>query len=1834
MIRFLTYFLFSIVFTTNSTKNLAPSLKINNLENEEITTSDTSFLKELEEKYLTTHQQFQAEKVYVQLDKTQYQPGETIWFNAFVRNANTNLPTEASEIVHVELYAPNGSVIKNFQLNIKDGMARGDILLNVDVVGGWYTLKVYTIWQSNLVAQEVEKKFGFEKEILIQKSVLPNLRMKLDFKKETYSANDIVSAELTLKTLENSELRYHDFEYTVNLDGEKWLIESGKTDFDGKGILTFQLPKHLTSNDGLLNVMINYNGLTESISRAIPIVLNDIDLQFMPEGGYIIPQETNNVAFKALDEFGEPADVEGMVLNENNEQVASFSTYHQGMGVFQIKPLSLTNYKVKITKPAGITKVYPLKMSKQEVKVGLQVSEQQKGFIKVKIFNHSNENLGLVAHTKGKIYNTQYIKSNASEVKISTKNMPSGILTLTLLDHENKPYSERLVFVNHHKRLNISIQTDKKQYQPREKVKMKISAKDHLGNAVSGQLALSVVDDKLLSFADDKQANILGYMLLQSELKGQVKEANFYFENPEEHQDKNQLYALDLLMMTQGWRKFEWINRSLTPNTAKLNEAEKRYISGKVLPLYGNSGLKGVTVKISALNLKTKTNENGFFKFDNVWIGEEPLIVEIKDRRDVTNFLECQNYGEYSVRYKRQEDIESYTNYSRNYASNRSRFRNRTPSTVTVQTSKNQVANSKAKAVGKILDATGESLIGASVTIQGTENGAITGAITDIEGNFELDNLNPGKYIFVFSYVGYNTIQEEVTLAAGDLVRFDVSMEEGMDVSEILVVGYSSQKEGAVNTIEVGNDNFDAIPNTGQGVELNAEPTNNPSIRPDQTTKGKTITAEDIKNLPSRSITGIVATTAGVSSADDGGILNFRGSRSSATIVYVDGVRVNGKVIPQTETERVEIFNSGTSAAFNDGAYIGPSLSRPPSLGALEPNQSIVSRFNSFQKTLSASKYDSPLYFLDGKLVSYKIAEKVFNQIDPKVITQLRFLERKSSKKRYSDAGQNGAYIIKTNYRKHPEILHYEVKFENEIDNQLDFYNTQLNIFNDKNDELENVFNGIEIPSYATINSIKEVGGSHNMLSDLEQSIKEMAKFVNKKVNIKGELPSLSKAKKYLYALNFKEGLYQSREFYTPKYIAKKDKRQDRRNDFRSTIYWNPNVQLNEKGNATVEFYTSDAITTFRATIEGIGVNGEIGREENTFFSQMPFGMLTKVPTVVLTGDEMKIPLTLMNNTQKSITGKIIAIMPEGFELVETLPVNITLSAEERRTILLAYKVNKLVTDAKINIRFEAQNTWDEFEESITILERGFPFREVLIGKKDSLMPIVIQEAMDSSIQSKLTLYPSKLGEVVEAAKRMIRQPYGCFEQTSSSNYPNILVYDYLQKVNQLDASTKNRLTMYLNRGYKRLTSFEVNGGGFDWYGKPAAHEGLTAMGLMQFKDMAKVYPVSQEMINRTAEWLLSRRDGKGSWKYKDNGYHSWKANGEVADAYMVWAISRAGYGTRISKELEKSYNDAIQTKDPYVMALVADALFLKKDNRATSLFKELLSLQNEEGFWNGKTLSITRSTKSTLRKETTALAIIAWISGIENGQLSVNEQLTKALKYISKSKSYHGFGSTQATVLIMKALIDYETLAPSAFSADNRYAIFVNQQKIIEAAYPSSSNHPIVIEGLGKYLQNGNNEVSVLFKDKKAALPYDLELTYRTKFPKSQDQSPIKVTTTLSKNTVKIGSTVRLSTTIKNTKNENSANTIAIVGIPSGLSLQPWQLKELNDKEAFDYYELMDGFIVFHYRGLYANAEKVIHLDLKADISGIYEASASSAYLYYSDEVKDWARGVSVKVE
>src|SRR6266851_1970886 len=269
-------------------------------------------------------------------------------------------------------------------------------------------------------------------------------------------------------------------------------------------------------------------------------------------------------------------------------------------------------------------------------------------------------------------------------------------------------------------------------------------------------------------------------------------------------------------------------------------------------------------------------------------------------------------------------------------------------------------------------------------------------------------------------------------------------------------------------------------------------------------------------------------------------------------------------------------------------------------------------------------------------------------------------------------------------------------------------------------------------------------------------------------------------------------------------------------------------------------------------------------------------------------------------------------------------------------------------------------------------------------------------------------------------------------EQTSSSAYPNILVVDYVKKARVASPEILMKVENFLNVGYQKLLTFERPSGGFDWWGNGEPLVWLSAYGLQEFNDMAKVYPIDRGVINRTHAWLMKQMDKDGTWsKIGMTHGESIERMGDpklLLTSYVVWSLLDSGLRT---KELDKSIAyiraHAKDADNTYILALAANAL-AAYDAKDDSVHEVLQKLENHQKDLpeikalcypaGGQSLSYSRGDSLTV--ETTALTAMAMI---RSGQFT--NSANKALMYLVKAKDSTGaWGSTQATILSLKALV------------------------------------------------------------------------------------------------------------------------------------------------------------------------------------------------------------------
>ena len=237
---------------------------------------------------------------------------------------------------------------------------------------------------------------------------------------------------------------------------------------------------------------------------------------------------------------------------------------------------------------------------------------------------------------------------------------------------------------------------------------------------------------------------------------------------------------------------------------------------------------------------------------------------------------------------------------------------------------------------------------------------------------------------------------------------------------------------------------------------------------------------------------------------------------------------------------------------------------------------------------------------------------------------------------------------------------------------------------------------------------------------------------------------------------------YIAREFYAPKYESKEQPSQ--RSDFRSTIYWNPRLSIGENGRAKISFYNSDDITLFRVTVEGFGNNGNLGRCEYKYFIQLPVELTAKIPTELLTEDKVFIPLSITNNTDESVSGRLTVSLPENIKFITVPASSISFAAREAKTVFIEGLVDRNPANGNLSISFEAKGLKDEMLVAIKTRPRGFPVRITHSGDKlKDAVKFNIKDPIAGSLKASVKVYPNSIDQVMGGMESMLRMPGGCF---------------------------------------------------------------------------------------------------------------------------------------------------------------------------------------------------------------------------------------------------------------------------------------------------------------------------------------------------------------------------------------------------------------------------------------------------------------------------------------
>ena len=566
------------------------------------------------EKYYSFHKKFPQQKIYIQTDKPYYISGDEMYGKVYLINETRfGVDSIRSKKIYVELINDENKVVEKTIVNGIYSSLNFTFHLSDSIREGNYMLRAYTSWMISL--NNGQNIFSSYIHIF---SKANNIVSAISYTDSTLSSVGI-QLEDTLKGYADMAVNYQ------LISGNKLLKDSNvTTNKEGRFFVNVSsIPKE-NRNEAAIKIK---TGKYEKLIQ-LPFLNTGLDIQFLPEGGYLVNRIENNVAFIAIDSRGYGTDVHGYIRNNKGDTVCNFRSTHLGMGKFEFIPKTGCSYTAYITTEHGKELTYPLGPI-NSYSYQLSVVKRSKDSLTLRValgdsLYKKNKISYIVATSHGGVYFTSR-GTDMYEEKISLESFPEGIAQLTLFDSAMQPVSERLIYVRH-SNAKVIITANKNNYKRREKVTLRLSTVDSTGNFLKGIYSISVTDDHVVKH-DKNRGNIKSHLLLSPYLKGYMEYPGYYFKND----NPSTLGDLDLLMLTHGWSRYSWNEIEHGVKVDSIQNDSSLYLSGKITTLKNTPAANYSVTLISKSDnayIGTEvTNDQGEFRFNAIDYTDTTLFV-------------------------------------------------------------------------------------------------------------------------------------------------------------------------------------------------------------------------------------------------------------------------------------------------------------------------------------------------------------------------------------------------------------------------------------------------------------------------------------------------------------------------------------------------------------------------------------------------------------------------------------------------------------------------------------------------------------------------------------------------------------------------------------------------------------------------------------------------------------------------------------------------------------------------------------------------------------------------------------------------------------------------------------------------------------------------------------------------------------------------------------------------------------------------------------------------------------------------------------------------------
>jgi uncharacterized protein YfaS (alpha-2-macroglobulin family) len=477
-------------------------------------------------------------------------------------------------------------------------------------------------------------------------------------------------------------------------------------------------------------------------------------------------------------------------------------------------------------------------------------------------------------------------------------------------------------------------------------------------------------------------------------------------------------------------------------------------------------------------------------------------------------------------------------------------------------------------------------------------------------------------------------------------------------------------------------------------------------------------------------------------------------------------------------------------------------------------------------------------------------------------------------------------------------------------------------------------------------------------------------------------------------------------------------------------------------------------------------------------------------------------------------------------------------------------------------------------------------------------------------------------------------------EQTSSTAYPNVLVVDYLKQARRAKPEMMMKASQYLSVGYQKILTFQNPNGGFGWWaGGDNPVVWVTAYGVQELSDMGKVMEVDSNVIKRAQDWLVAQQSKDGAWRIPGQTHGVAIERMEKPEigltGYVAWTLAETGFKGKALENALTFLKDHLDDAagNPYALALTACALAAAEPEAATTkaVLRTLDGLKKEKGetvYWgtDGQTLSYARGDSATV--EITALVVYSMQKA--GGFVPT---VNKGLAYLVAARgSGGGWGSTQATILALKALV--RGMGGQKQEGDVVLNVTLNGQGQTLKVTPDQSDVLQLVD-LKSMTRPGANRLEIGVEGK-SGMMYQVVARHYVPWElagPADRPGPLSVDVTYDRAQLKTGDVLRADVALQYTGPVTTYMVIVDLGLPPGFVLDTSAFEKLVEQKVIEKFSATSRQVTIYLGGLKTNQSISFSYTLMAKHPIRAKTPKTTAYEYYTPENRAVAKPVTIEV-